>query len=80
MSLSYRRYAAVTIVLLATCSDRDAAVGADGTFEPRSNPSGGATRTLKAAMAHRRELLSRLELAVASATGCTRGTYAPEPR
>ncbi len=33
---------------------------------------------LRLALAHKRKLLSRLELAVAVATGCTRGTYAPE--
>jgi hypothetical protein len=32
---------------------------------------------LRAAMAHKRELLARLEKAVADAAGCTRGTYAP---
>jgi hypothetical protein len=35
---------------------------------------------LKFALAHNRELLGRLETAVAAAMGCTRGTYAPETK
>ncbi len=35
---------------------------------------------LKQALAHKRTLLGRLEMAVAAATGCSRGTYAPEVR
>ncbi|MCP4601428.1 MAG: hypothetical protein GY847_13045 [Proteobacteria bacterium] len=35
---------------------------------------------LKSAVSHKRTLLGRLEMAVAAATGCTRGTYAPEVR
>ncbi|MDJ0763799.1 MAG: hypothetical protein QNJ97_12525 [Myxococcota bacterium] len=35
---------------------------------------------LKMAVAHNRNLLGRLEGAVVAATGCTRGTYAPEVR